>query len=187
MKDRIIKAVVIQSERKIIRICPHIKLSDLQKQLLEEITRSRQLPHSLVQRAKIILLAAAGNNNKTISQELHLQEETVGKWRKRWLSAAAQLATCEEKSKALWQVIETTLADAPRPGIEPVFTAEQVCQISALACETPPEYLSHWTRITLAEEAMKRGIVKKISPTTIGRFLKSGADKTASVALLAES
>jgi hypothetical protein len=33
-----------------------------------------------------------GKNNKTISQELHLQEETVGKWRKRWLSAATKLS-----------------------------------------------------------------------------------------------
>jgi hypothetical protein len=154
---------------------------------LEEITRSRQLPHGLVQRAKIVLLAAAGNNSKTISQTLKLQEETIGKWRKRWLSASAQLTACEGKSKALWQIIEATLADAARPGIEPIFTAEQICQIIALACETPPEYLSHWTRITLAEEAIKRGIVESISPTTIGRFLKSGADKTASVTLLAES
>jgi hypothetical protein len=169
------------------RTCPNIKLSDELEPLLKEITRSRQLPHSLVQRAEIILCANVGKNNKTISQELHLREETVGKWRKRWLSASAQLATCEGNPKALWQVIESTLADAPRPGIEPVFTAEQVCQIIALACETPPEYLSQWSRKTLAEEAVKRNIVEEISPTTIGRFLKSGADKTASVALLAES
>jgi transposase len=140
-----------------------------------------------VQRAKIVLLAAAGNNNKTISQALKLQEETVGLWRKRWLSASSELAACEAKNNALRQCIESVLADAPRPGIEPIFTAEQICQIIALACETPPEYLSHWTRKTLAEEAVKRGIVESISPTTIGRFLKSGADKTASVALLAES
>ena len=145
------------------------------------------MAHSFVQRAKIILLVDAGKNNKTISQTLQLQEETVGKWRKRWLSASAQLAACEGKPKALWQVVEATLADAARPGIKPTFTAEQVCQIIALACETPPEHLSHWTRITLAEEAVKRGIVESISPTTIGRFLKSGAAKAASVTLLAES
>lgn len=154
---------------------------------MEEIARSRQLSHGLVERAEIILLAHAGKNSKRISEELHLQEETVGKWRKRWLSASAELAASAGKPKALWQVIEKTLADAPRPGIEPTFTAEQVCQIIALACETPPEYLSQWSRRTLAEEAVKRGIVEKISPTTIGRFLKSGADKTAFVALLAQS
>jgi putative transposase len=154
---------------------------------LEETTRSRQLPHGLVQRAKIVLLAAAGNNNKAISQVLKLQEETVGLWRKRWLSASNELAACEAKNNGLRQCIESVLADAPRPGIEPIFTAEQICQIIALACETPPEYLSHWTRKTLAEEAVKRRIVKTISPTTIGRFLKSGAAKAPSVALLAES
>ncbi len=132
---------------------------------MEEITRSRQLPHSLVQRAKIVLLAAADNNNKTISQELKLQEETVGLWRKRWLSASGELAACEAKNKALRQCIESVLADASRPGIAPIFTPEQICQIIALACETPPEHLSHWTRITLAEEAVKPGIVEKISPT----------------------
>jgi hypothetical protein len=152
---------------------------------LEEITRSRQLPHSLVQRAQIILLAHAGHKNTAISQQLHLQEETVGKWRKRWLSASAQLADCEGNPKALWQTIESILDDAPRPGIAPTFTAEQVCQIIALACETPPDYLAEWSRRSLAEEAVKRGIVEKISPTTIGRFLKSRADKTALVTLLA--
>ncbi len=149
--------------------------------------RSRQLSHCLVERAEIILLIHAGKNNKTISQELRLQEETVGKWRKRWLSASTQFESCEGKPKVMWQVIEATLSDAPRPGIEPTFTPEQVCQIIALACETPPEHLSQWSRKALVEEAVKRGIVESISPTTVGRFLKSGADKTASVALLAQS
>jgi len=154
---------------------------------LEEIARSRQLPHSLVQRAQIILLANAGHRNTQISQQLHIQEEKAGKWRKRWLSSATELAVCEGKPKVLRNAIESLLADAPRPGAVPTFTAEQVCQIIALACETPPEYLSQWSRKTLAEEAVKRSIVEKISPTTIGRFLKSGADKTAFVAVLVES
>jgi hypothetical protein len=138
-----------------------------------------------VQRAKIILRASAGENNKTISEALHLQEDTVGKWRKRWL--CAELASGEGQLKRLRQLIETTLADAPRPGIAATFTAEQICQIIALACEPPPAHWSHWTRAALSEEAVKRGIVEQISCTTIGRFLKSGADKTASITLLAES
>ncbi len=140
-----------------------------------------------MQRARIVLLANSGHKNTEISQQLHIQEEKAGKWRKRWLATSAQLAACEGKPKALRHAIESLLADAPRPGIAPIFTPEQVCQIIALACEIPPAHLSHWTRKTLAEEAVKRGIVEKISPTTIGRFLKSGADKTSSVALLAES
>jgi hypothetical protein len=57
----------------------------------------------------------------------------------------------------------------------------------ALAYEKPPEYLSVWSRTSLAQEAIKRKIVESVSPTSIGRFLKSGADKTASLALLAQS
>lgn len=154
---------------------------------MEEISRSRQLPHSLVQRAQIVLLADAGHRNTVISQQLHIQEESAGKWRKRWVSAAEELAAYEEKPKTLRSAIESVLADAPRPGIAPIFTPEQICQIIALACETPPDHLSHWTRATLVEEAIKRSIVETISPTTIGRFLKSGADKTASITLLAKS
>lgn len=159
------------------RICPIIELTDEQKHLLEEITRSRQLPHSLVQRAQVVLLANAGKKNKAISQELHFQEETVGKWRKRWLSVSEELAACAGKLKALRQTIESTLADAPRPGAPTIFTAEQICQLIALACETPPEYLSEWSRTTLAQEAVKRKIVESVSPTSIGRFLNQGQIK----------
>jgi hypothetical protein len=60
------------------------------------------------------------------------------------------------------------------------FEAEQVCQVIALACETPPEYLSHWTRKELVREIINRGIVEKISATTVGRFLKSGRSSTTS-------
>jgi putative transposase len=134
-----------------------------------------------------VSLADAGHRNTEISRQLSIQEENAGKWRKRWLSGSAQLIACEGKPKALRDAIESLLADAPRPGIAPVFTAEQVCQIIALACELPPTHLSHWTRAALVEAAVKRGIVEQISCTTIGRFLKSGTDKTASITLLAES
>ena len=143
--------------------------------------------HGLVQRAKIVLLAHAGHKNTEISRQLSIQEENAGKWRKRWLSGCAQLIACEGKPNALGDAIESLLADAPRPGIAPVFTSEQVCQIIALGCEVPPAHLSHWTRAALVEEALKRSIVEQISCTPIGRFLKSGTDKAASVTLLAES
>jgi hypothetical protein len=50
-----------------------------------------------------------------------------------------------------------------------------VVQIVALACENPKASgypVSHWSPRELATEAVKRGIVEKISPRSIGRFLK---------------
>jgi putative transposase len=154
------------------RTCPIIVLINEQKQILKEITRSRQLPHGLVERAQIILLASEGKTNKDISQELQLQEETVGIWRKRWLVAADELTAHHGNPKALRKKIEGLLADAERSGAPAKFTPEQICRIIALACETPPDYLSEWSQTTLAQEAVKRNIVESISPASVGRFLK---------------
>jgi hypothetical protein len=168
------------------RTCTAIELSQLQKKILEEIIRCRLLPHSLVQRAKIIFQANEGTKNKVISADLKIKEETVGMWRKRWLLAMSEFAAYENKPKMLRQLIEQTLSDAPRTGAPATFTPEQVCLLIALACETPPDHLSQWSRTSLVQEAIKRNIVDSISPTSIGRFLKSGADKTAPIALLAQ-
>jgi len=61
-----------------------------------------------------------------------------------------------------------------------VFTAEHICQLIAIACEAPPEHLSHWTPPELAQTLIKRGIVETISASSVGRFLKSGGFETAS-------
>jgi transposase len=73
--------------------------------------------------------------------------------------------------------IEERLADLPRPGAPARITAEQVCQIIAMACEHPGESgrpISQWTQREIADEIMKRGIVDRISPRHAGRFLKGG-------------
>jgi hypothetical protein len=169
-----------------VRTCKAIELSPLQKKILEEMIRCRSLPHSLVQRAKIILQSSEGIKNKVISADLKIKEETVGMWRKRWLSAITEFAAYENKPKMLRQLIEQALSDAPRTGAPAIFTPEQICLLIALACETPPPHLSVWSRTSLVQEAIKRNIVESVSPTSIGRFLKSGADKAASITLLAQ-
>jgi hypothetical protein len=60
-------------------------------------------------------------------------------------------------------------------------------QIMALACETPPAPLTHWTQEDLAREVVKRGIAEEISARSVGRFLKSGTAQTALDKLLAQS
>jgi hypothetical protein len=67
------------------------------------------------------------------------------------------------------------LWDIPRPGKPSHITAEQTCQIIALACEQPKERpISHWTGREIADEVMARGIVEKISPRHAARVLKKG-------------
>jgi putative transposase len=81
------------------------------------------------------------------------------------------------------------LADAARSGTPAKFSAYQVVQIIAVACEEPQESdrsVSHWTPRELADEVVRRGIVEKISPQSVERFLKGGRCETASEPLLAE-
>ena len=58
-----------------------IIVTSQQQELLLKISKTRQSPHSLVERSKIILKSLSGLSNKKISQDLEICEETVGKWR----------------------------------------------------------------------------------------------------------
>jgi DNA-binding NarL/FixJ family response regulator len=65
-------------------VTPIVLTPDVRSKL-EAMTRSRSLPHSLVRRAKIVVMAADGLNNKGIAEKLGLSRDTVGKWRTRFL------------------------------------------------------------------------------------------------------
>jgi transposase len=169
------------------RPAPSIELCPQQRSILEGLSRSREITHSLVQRAQIVLHAADGQHNKQIAQDLGLSEDAVGQWRRRWANARDALAALVDQPKRLRAEIERILSDLPRPGCPGDFTPEQVCQIIALACEAPPPPLTHWTRQDLVRETIARGIAETISASTIGRFLKSGRPQAASLALLAQS
>ncbi len=101
--------------------------------------------------------------------------EVTGPW-------VAPLAAAEEdtRASALSRHIVDLLVDAPRSGRPGYFTPEQIVQIIAIACEDPEEEeasdrpISHWTPREVADEAVKRRIVSRISVRTVGRFLKAG-------------
>ena len=89
------------------RIAPQVELDTDQRSRLEAIVRSRKLPARLIERSRIVLLAAAGCRNKQITAELNLTPEKAARWRKRYLQLG--LAGLEK--------------DAPRPGRKPRITA----------------------------------------------------------------
>jgi putative transposase len=63
---------------------PPLVLSDDEVQQLQGIANSRSLPHSIVQRAQIVLACGAGQTNTSIANRMGLRGMTVGKWRKRY-------------------------------------------------------------------------------------------------------
>lgn len=146
----------------------------------------------LIRRARIILAAADGWNNEQIAHQLGLKRDTARLWRDRWLAAGPRLAVAEAEGAdeaALTRCILLEFEDEPRAGAPPTFSAEQICQIIALACEPPATSgrpVTHWTPADLANEAIKRGIVTSISDRTVARFLGSGRPQAAPLGVLAE-
>jgi putative transposase len=61
-----------------------ITLDEHERSELESFAKARSLPHSLVARAKNVLLAADGEDNLRISKRVGLNRISVGKWRRRY-------------------------------------------------------------------------------------------------------
>ena len=146
-----------------------VVLSEKEQEAFVQITKRHRSEQQQVQRARMILAAAQGNSNAQIAHELQIHVDTVRLWRDRWVGLQGiDLDTLS---------IAERLQDAPRPGTPPKFTAEQRCQMAALACEAPRQAerpISHWTGREIADELVKRGIVEQISPRHASYLLKKG-------------
>jgi putative transposase len=144
-----------------------LELNEREREELEALVRKHSTPQQLVQRARMILLAAQGNNNEQVARDLGACADTVRTWRMRWIGW--QKLTLEDFS------ITERLSDLPRPGRPSQITAEQFCQLITLACEQPKERpITHWTGREIANEVMQRGIIKQISPRYAAQLLKRG-------------
>ena len=153
-----------------------VVLSEKEQEELRQISKRHRSEQQVALRARMVLAAAQGQPNARIARELEVNVDTVRLWRDRWVGL--QGIDLETLS------IAERLQDAPRPGVQPRITAEQRCQIAALACEAPAQSerpISQWTGREIADEVMARGIVEQISPRHAARLLKKGAcNRTAS-------
>ena len=61
-----------------------ILLSEAERKQLEQIANKYTAPYFVVVRAKAVLMAAQGFENKTIGERLSLPRQIVSKWRKRF-------------------------------------------------------------------------------------------------------
>jgi transposase-like protein len=148
---------------------PAVALTTAERRDLEALAGAHRTPQQVAPRARIILAAADGANNAAIARRLGIEADTARLWRLRWLDptarAPAELGVAER------------LADAPRPGGPCRITAEQVCRLTALACEAPAASerpISHWSGRELAAEAVQRGIVARLSARHACRLHKRG-------------
>ena len=122
--------------------------------------RAHSTPQKLAERARVVLLASDGLGIEDTAQRLGIWRKTARHWRRRWLAAEASADVAQR------------LSDASRRGAPATFTPEQICQIVALACESPEKLgipISHWSQSELVRQAVSRGIVEGISHGSVGR------------------
>jgi transposase len=116
------------------RRAPRIELTSEERTTLETIVSSPSAAQRDVLRARIVLLAAAGQRNEQIQEGLKVSKPVVIKWRRRY--AAHRLAG---------------LVDEPGRGRKRKYDAAIRHRIAATACSTPPESVgTHWSVRTLA-------------------------------------
>lgn len=138
---------------------PAVDLSEAERQALEKTVRAHSTSQQIALRARIILTASQGLNNEQVGRALHVGVDMVRQWRQRWL-AGQEIPLAD-------LAVEERLQDLPRAGKPSAITADQLCQITALACEKPEQSerpISQWTGREIADEIVKRGILSQISP-----------------------
>ena len=136
---------------------------------LEALVRRHTVAQQIALRGRIVLAAADGLNNAQIARHLDVSLPTVRRWRERWI-----LLACIPFSD---RAIDQRLTDVPRPGRPIQISDAQVCQIVRIGCEAPAESgrpITEWTGREIADEAVRRKIVERISPRHAARLLKRG-------------
>lgn len=128
------------------RPVPPVVLASSVRQQLVAFTRSRTMPHPLVRRAKIILLAADGFTNTAIADKLGLSKPTVGLWRRRFLDQGL-----------------VGLYDELRPGGPRSISDRKIAALIRKTLKTKPRDGTHWTcRSIAAETSLSKSTVQRV-------------------------
>jgi transposase len=112
----------------------------------ERLARRGTVAQRTALRARIVLAAAAGADNKAVAADLRVRAQTVGKWRQRFVEHRLD-----------------GLLDEPRCGAPRKVTDEQVEDVVVRTLETTPAGCTHWSTRQMAKAC-------GLGRTTIGRI-----------------
>jgi transposase len=118
------------------RVAQPIELNEEDRRKLEQQSRGRSIAARIVTRSRIILLAAAGLQNKQIADQLKVAPRMATLWRNRFNKLG----------------IKGLLKDAPRPGPPPSITAEVTATLIEKTTQSTPANATHWSTRTMAKE-----------------------------------
>ena len=119
------------------RVARPVVLSSEQRDLLESRARARRASARSVERARIVLLAAAGMQDKRIAAKLRIMPEKAARWRNRFLDGG--LAALDK--------------DAPRPGRPATITPAKIQEVVLKTTQEKPRNATHWSTRSMAKVA----------------------------------
>lgn len=126
-----------------------VVLSDEEREQLKALVSSRSLPHGLVTRVRIVLMAAEGATNRAIAEKVGLSLQSVGKWRRRYLQGGLP-----------------GLHDELRPGRPRSISDAQVAALIRKTLKTQLKEGTHWSVRSMAQET-------QLSRPTVHRIWKA--------------
>lgn len=126
-----------------------LTVTDEEREVLERWAKRPKSPHSIAQRARIVLLATDDMSNKDVATKVGVNPATVLKWRKRFLERRLD-----------------GLIDEPRPGAPRSIGDDKVEAVIVRTLESKPNDATHWSTRDLAKES-------GISPSSVGRIWRA--------------
>lgn len=122
------------------RIAATINLSEQEHKKILKLLNSGKTPVRLLERIKIILLSHEGKNNQTISAELAVSENKVGRWRNRYMEGGL---------KALEKNLPRGRNHAGKNTLNQTRLRNKVIKMTT---QEKPKDATHWSTRTLAEK-----------------------------------
>ncbi|HDR9082062.1 TPA: IS630 family transposase, partial [Burkholderia vietnamiensis] len=124
-------------------------LSEAEREQLTALTMRRKTAQALTLRTRIVLTCAEGIDNKTVAAKLRVTQQTVSKWRGRYVMHRLD-----------------GLLDAPRPGAPRSIDDARVDAVIAKTLESIPKGATHWSTRTMAREM-------SLSQTAVSRIWRA--------------
>ncbi len=132
------------------RVAEPVTLTLEQRRSLEAMAVGRRVQVRAAERARVVLMAAEGNQDQEIAQALGITRQKAARWRQRFNR----------------QGIQGIQRDAPRSGTKKRLPTEVVREVVRKTTQERPDAATHWSTPSLAR-------VMKISASSIGRIWKA--------------